>query len=61
MRYLDEVRWERFTVTQAQQILHKRFGTVKLVLEELVHQQKLEYVRTGKRVAYRPVANEKNE
>lgn len=61
MRYLDEVRWERFTVTQAQQILHKRFGTVKLVLEELVHQQKLEYVRTGKRVAYRPVTNENNE
>ncbi len=61
MSYLDEVRWERFTVTQAQQILHKRFGTVKLVLEELVHQQKLEYVRTGKRVAYRPVTNENNE
>lgn len=61
MRYLDEVRWERFTVTQAQQILHKRFGTVKLVLEELVYQQKLEYVRTGKRVAYRPVTKENDE
>lgn len=57
MEYLEEVRWERFTVTQAQQILHKRFGTAKLVLEELVHQQKLEYVTTGKRVAYRPVTN----
>lgn len=55
MEYLEQVRWERFTITQAQLILHKRFGTVKLVLEELVHQQKLEYVRTGKRVAYRPV------
>lgn len=55
MEYLEQVRWERFTITQAQLILHKRFGTVKLVLEELVHQQKLEYVRTGKRVAYRPI------
>lgn len=61
MKYLEEVRWERFTVTQAQQILHKRFGTAKLVLEELVHQQRLEYVRTGKRVAYRPVTIENNE
>lgn len=55
MEYLEQVRWETFTVTQAQLILHKRFGTVKLVLEELVYQQKLEYVKTGKRVAYRPV------
>lgn len=55
MEYLEQVRWERFTISQAQLILHKRFGTVKLVLEELVHQQKLEYVKTGKRTAYRPV------
>lgn len=58
MEHLEQVHWERLTVTQAQQILHKRFGTVKLVLEELVHQQKMEYVRIGKRVAYRPVINE---
>ncbi len=61
MEYLEQVCWERFTVTQAQQILHKRFGTAKLVLEELVHQQKLEYVTTGKRVAYRPVTTRNNE
>lgn len=61
MDYLEQVRWERFTVSQAQLILHKRFGTVKLVLEELVHQQKLEYVKTGKRVAYRPVTYGNNE
>lgn len=61
MEYLEQVCWERFTVTQAQQILHKRFGTVKLVLEELVHQRKLEYVTTGKRVAYRPVVNKEDE
>lgn len=61
MEHLEEVRWERFTVTQAQLILHKRFGTVKLVLEELVHQRKLEYVLTGKRVAYRPVVNRNDE
>lgn len=61
MEYLEQVRWEQFTVTQAQQILHKRFGTVKLVLEELVHQRKLEYVTTGKRVAYRPVVNKEDE
>lgn len=58
MDYLEQVRWERFTVTQAQLILHKRFGTVKLVLEELVQQRKLEYVKMGKRVAYRPVTND---
>lgn len=61
MDYLEQVRWERFSVSQAQLILHKRFGTVKLVLEELVHQQKLEYVKTGKRVAYRPVTYGNNE
>lgn len=61
MEYLEQVRWEKFTVTQAQLILHKRFGTVKLVLEELVHQRKLEYVTTGKRVAYRPVINENDK
>lgn len=61
MEYLEQVRWERFTVTQAQLILHKRFGTAKLVLEELVHQQKLEYVTTGKRVAYRLITNENDE
>lgn len=61
MEYLEQVRWERLTVTQAQQILHKRFGTVKLVLEELVHQQKMEYVRIGKRVAYRPVTNDNSK
>lgn len=61
MEYLEQVRWERFTVTQAQLILHKRFGTAKLVLEELVHQRKLEYVTTGKRVAYRLITNENDE
>lgn len=61
MEYLKQVRWERLTVTQAQQILHKRFGTVKLVLEELVHQQKMEYVRIGKRIAYRPVINDESK
>lgn len=55
MEYLEQVRWERFTIKQAQLILHKRFGTVKLVLEELVSKQKLEHVRVGKRIAYRPV------
>ncbi|MCD7943256.1 MAG: hypothetical protein LUH50_26175 [Bacteroides intestinalis] len=55
MEYLEQVRWERFTIKQAQLILHKRFGTVKLVLEELVGKQKLEHVRVGKRIAYRPV------
>lgn len=61
MEYLEQVRWERFTVTQAQLILHKRFGTAKLVLEELVHQRKLEYVTTGKRVAYRLTTNENDK
>lgn len=60
MEYLEQVHWEKFTVTQAQLILHKRFGTVKLVLEELVYQQKLEYVTTGKRIAYRPVTKKKD-
>lgn len=55
MEYLEQVRWERFSIKQAQLILHKRFGTVKLVLEELVSKQKLEHVRVGKRIAYRPV------
>lgn len=55
MEYLEQVRWERFSIKQAQLILHKRFGTVKLVLEELVSKQKLEHVRIGKRIAYRPV------
>lgn len=61
MEYLKQVCWERVTVTQAQLILHKRFGTAKLVLEELVHQRKLEYVTTGKRVAYRLITDENIE
>lgn len=50
--YLNEVNWEHFSVTQAQLVLHKRFGTTKLVLEELVEQGELGYVRVGTRLAY---------
>lgn len=60
MGYLLRVQWDKFTISQAQQVLHKRFGTVKLVLEELVEQQKLEHVRTGNRTAYRLASIENN-
>lgn len=59
--YLHQVDWDKFTVSQAQQVLHKRFGTTKLVLEELVNEQKLEYVRNGRQLAYRLVPTGKDE
>lgn len=59
--YLDEVNWEHFSITQAQMVLHKRFGTTKLVLEELVEQGHLAYVEVGKRMAYTRLKNDINK
>lgn len=59
--YLNEVNWEYFSVTQAQMVLHKRFGTTKLVLEELVEQGELGYVRVGVRLAYTRLKNNTND
>lgn len=59
--YLNEVNWEHFSVTQAQLVLHKRFGTTKLVLEELVELGELTYVRVGTRLAYTRLRNKTND
>lgn len=53
IKYLKEVNWNAFTITQCQRVIHKRFGTAKLVLEILVDEGKLEHVNIGKRKAYR--------
>lgn len=53
IKYLKEVNWNAFTITQCQKLIHKRFGTAKLVLEILVDSGKLEHVNVGKRRAYR--------
>lgn len=60
LNYLDEVNWEHFSITQAQMVLHKRFGTTKLVLEELVEEGHLAYVEVGKRMAYTRLKNDIN-
>lgn len=60
IEYLKEVNWNAFTITQCQRVIHKRFGTAKLVLEILVDEGKLKHVSIGKRKAYR-LANAENE
>lgn len=30
IKYLKEVNWNAFTITQCQRVIHKRFGTAKL-------------------------------
>ncbi len=60
LNYLDEVNWEHFSITQAQMVLHKRFGTTKLVLEELVEEGYLVYVEVGTRMAYTRLKNDIN-